>query len=185
MRLRARHGISAVALLVGSVLAGSVPSDAVIASAPYCGIVWGSLPKEAGGLSGAPVVATRTGQHPCYDRVVFELGDPGIGNGYRVRYAAEVPTEGEGRPLVIAGGAFLRVSLLHPAYDVDTGASTYTCCPTDVAGYRTLRDLVFGGTYEGYTTFRIGVRARLPFRVFVLSGPGTHSRIVIDIAHRW
>ena len=183
MRMRARHGISAVALLVCSVLAGSVPSGAGIAPAPYCGIAWGSLLKEAGGLSGAPVVAARTGQHPCYDRVVFELGD--LGNGYRVRYAAEVPTEGEGRPLVIAGGAFLRVTLLDPAYDVDTGASTYTCCPTDVAGYLTLRDLVFGGTFEGYTTFGIGVRARLPFRVFVLSGPGTHSRIVIDIAHRW
>jgi len=29
------------------------------------------------------------------------------------------------------------------------------------------------------------VRARLPFRVFVLAGPGNGSRLVIDVAHRW
>lgn len=30
-----------------------------------------------------------------------------------------------------------------------------------------------------------GVRARLPFRVFVLDGPGSGSRLVVDVAHRW
>jgi hypothetical protein len=29
------------------------------------------------------------------------------------------------------------------------------------------------------------VRARLPFRVFSLAGPGAGSRLVIDVAHRW
>ena len=55
----------------------------------------------------------------------------------------------------------------------------------DVAGYRTLRDVVYGGTFEGYTTFGVGVRARLPFRVLTLAGPDGGSRIVIDVAHRW
>lgn len=55
----------------------------------------------------------------------------------------------------------------------------------NVAGYQTLRDVVFGGSFEGYSTFAVGVRARLPFRVFVLSGPGSHGRIVLDVAHRW
>ncbi len=31
----------------------------------------------------------------------------------------------------------------------------------------------------------VGVRARLPFRMFSLAGPGTGSRIVLDVAHRW
>ena len=30
-----------------------------------------------------------------------------------------------------------------------------------------------------------GVRARLPFRVFTLTGPDSGSRLVIDIAHTW
>ena len=54
-----------------------------------------------------------------------------------------------------------------------------------VGGYRTLRDVVYGGCFEGRTTFGVGVRARLPFRVFTLAGPGTRSRIVLDMAHRW
>jgi hypothetical protein len=55
----------------------------------------------------------------------------------------------------------------------------------NVLRYDTLRDVVFGGSFEGYTTFAVGVRARLPFQVTVLPGPGTHSRIVLDVAHSW
>jgi hypothetical protein len=29
------------------------------------------------------------------------------------------------------------------------------------------------------------VRARLPFRVLTLDGPGAGTRLVIDVAHRW
>lgn len=55
----------------------------------------------------------------------------------------------------------------------------------DVDGFTTLRSVVYGGGFDGYTTFGFGVRARLPFRVFVLDGPGGHSRIVMDVAHHW
>jgi hypothetical protein len=54
-----------------------------------------------------------------------------------------------------------------------------------VIGFRTFRQVAFLGTFEGYTTIGLGVRARLPFRVFVLPGPGSGSRVVIDVAHRW
>jgi hypothetical protein len=157
------------------------------AAAPYCGITWGSLAKSGGTLSQAPLIQARTGRHTCYDRVVFEFN--GRANGYSVHYG-EAYTEGEGRPLspITAGGALLAVSLRAPAYD-QARHSTFPHRTGDhvanVTGYRTLRDVVFGGSFEGYTTFAVGVRARLPYRVFVLSGPGTHSRIVIDVAHRW
>ncbi|TCN28598.1 hypothetical protein EV644_14512 [Kribbella orskensis] len=39
--------------------------------------------------------------------------------------------------------------------------------------------------FEGQATFGVGVRARLPFHTFTLSGPGRGSRLVIDITHRW
>jgi hypothetical protein len=29
------------------------------------------------------------------------------------------------------------------------------------------------------------VRARLPFRAFILDGPGEASRLVVDVGHRW
>ena len=55
----------------------------------------------------------------------------------------------------------------------------------DVAGYRTFREVTWAGSFEGQSTAGLGVRARLPFRVMVLDGPGTSSRVVVDVAHRW
>ena len=39
--------------------------------------------------------------------------------------------------------------------------------------------------HESQATIGLGVRARLPFRVFTLTGPGSGSRLVVDVAHRW
>lgn len=55
----------------------------------------------------------------------------------------------------------------------------------DVDGYRTFRQVAYAGSFEGQTTLGLGVRARLPFRVFLLDGPGDGSRMVVDVAHRW
>jgi hypothetical protein len=169
--------------------AQAVPALAAATTpAPYCGITWGSGEKTAGPLSTAPLVTVRTGRHECWDRVVFEFN--GTAQGYSVRYSAQVLTDGEGLDLVpyTAGGAYLWVTLRAPAYDADHVSTIDARTGDHVANvlrYDTLRDVVFGGSFEGYTTFAVGVRARLPFRVMLLTGPGTHSRIVVDIAHRW
>jgi hypothetical protein len=69
------------------------------------------------------------------------------------------------------------------AYD-DSGASTYTFADeselVDVSGYQTFRQVAWAGSFEGESTVGLGVRARLPFRVYTLPG-----RIVVDVAHRW
>jgi len=54
----------------------------------------------------------------------------------------------------------------------------------NVAGYRSFRQIAFAGSFEGQTTFGVGVRTRLPFRVFAVSGPGG-VKLVVDVAHRW
>lgn len=184
--MRLRTGLLAVAVVVAG-LTGAV-GQASAASAPYCGITWGSQLKSAGDLSSAPLADVRTGRHDCYDRVVFEFNGPA--DGYEVEYG-ETYTEGEGLALspYAAGDAMLRVQLLAPSYDAIPMEPTVPYRVGDhvanVLRYQTLRDVIFGGSYEGYSTFAIGVRARLPFRVSVLVGPGSHSRIVIDIAHQW
>jgi hypothetical protein len=70
-----------------------------------------------------------------------------------------------------------------PANDV-AGRPTYRYANArelvNVAGYRTFRQVAWAGSFEGYTTAGLGVRARLPFRVFTLPG-----RLVVDVAHRW
>jgi hypothetical protein len=55
----------------------------------------------------------------------------------------------------------------------------------DVSGFRTFRQAYWGGTFEGTTVVGLGVRARLPFRVFSLPGKGDRTRFVVDVAHRW
>jgi hypothetical protein len=78
---------------------------------------------------------------------------------------------------------------VHARAHDDDGKPTYR--PADarhavnVAGFSTFRQVVFDGTFEGQTQIGLGVRARLPFRVFSLAGPGAGSRLVIDVAHRW
>ncbi|MFI6266913.1 hypothetical protein [Micromonospora sp. NPDC051006] len=191
--MRIRSALTALAVLVAGLVAGAgtgtaaTTSRAAATGAPYCGITWGSGEKAAGTLSSAPLTDVRTGRHECYDRVVFEFAGPV--NGYTVGYG-ETWTEGEGLALspYTAGGALLRVSLQAPAYDdAHVGTVPYRVGEhaANVLRYQTLRDVVFGGSFEGYSTFAVGVRARLPFRVFVLAGPGTHSRIVLDVAHQW
>ncbi|KAB1937297.1 hypothetical protein F8271_19425 [Micromonospora sp. ALFpr18c] len=187
--MRIRSALTALAVVLAGLVAGSGSGAAASTTTapPYCGITWGSTDRTAGALSGAPLVDVRTGRHDCHDRVVFEFAGPV--DGYSVGYG-ETFTEGEGLALspYTAGGAVLRVSLRAPAYDEShQGTVPYAvgAHAANLLRYPTLRDVVFGGSFEGYSTFAVGVRARLPFRVLVLAGPGTHSRIVLDVAHRW
>ena len=55
----------------------------------------------------------------------------------------------------------------------------------NVSGYRTFRQVAWAGSFEGQSTVGLGLRARLPFRVTAVDGPGTGSRLVIDVAHSW
>jgi hypothetical protein len=193
--MRLRGALLALSVLAAGLVGGAGAAAAThsagravgAAATPYCGITWGSTSKSGGTLSQASLIATRTGRHACYDRVVFEFN--GRVSGYTVRYG-QTYTDGEGLALspYTAGAAQLTVTLQAPAYD-DSHSSTYPHRTGDhvanVVRYETLRDVVFGGSHEGYTIFAVGARAQLPFRVFVLAGPGVHSRIVLDIAHKW
>jgi hypothetical protein len=183
------------ALTVLLALAGvALPVTAIAApagvptAAPVCSTSWGSTPEDVRTLGRAPVTTVRTGAHPCWDRVVFSL--PGPAAGYSVAYVDPVVQDGSGDVLPVPGRAKLRVQLHHPAYD-DNGNATLTPSVTpgrplaDVSGFRTLRSVIYGGGFEGDTTIGVGTRARLPFRAFTLEGPGSGSRIVLDVAHNW
>ena len=46
----------------------------------------------------------------------------------------------------------------------------------NVAGFSTFRSVVNAGSFEGQTTYGLGVRARLPFRVFTIDGRARPDR---------
>lgn len=183
-----KRWITLIALATASagvaLIAAVTPANAQH-SAATCSITWGSLSKSAGGLTTAPITDVRAGRHDCYDRLVVDVR--GAAAGYAVAYVSAVHAQASGVVVPLRGGAFLQIDVQAPAYE--NGVPTYTPANprelVDVAGYRTFRQAAWGGSFEGYTTVGLGVRARLPFRVLSLDGPGSATRLVIDVAHRW
>ncbi len=183
---RSRFLVLALSVLTALGVITAAPASA----SPYCSITWGSMPKSQMSGDSETVVDVRAGRHACYDRLVVDLG--GSDNEfatYDVRYVDVVRQEGSGEPVPVRGGAVLQVSVGAAAYDED-GRPTVALGPemVDVSGWRTFRQVASAGSFEGWTTLALGVRAQLPMRVFVLEGAPYSDqgpRLVIDVAHRW
>ena len=118
--------------------------------------------------------------------MVVDLNGPTT--GYIVRYVPEIVQDGTGYTIPVYGSARLQVVVNAPSYD-QNGNLTYNPAAkaelSNVAGYQTFRQVVYAGSFEGSTSIGLGVRARLPFRVFTLDGPGSGSRLIVDVAHSW
>ncbi|MFC8039045.1 hypothetical protein ACFUOZ_06800 [Paenarthrobacter sp. NPDC057355] len=177
-------GAGLAVVLAAAGLGLAVPGPASAAS--YCGITWGSLAKADPDMSSGNVTAVRTGQQACFDRLVIDVS--GKVAGYSVQYVPVVIQDPTGFPIPVLGGADLQVMVTAPSYD-QQGHSTYLPAAkaelSNVSGYQTFRQVVYAGSFEGTTSVGLGVRARLPFRVFVLDGPDGGSRLVVDVAHHW
>jgi hypothetical protein len=189
-----------MAVLLGLLTSVPLGSNGVAAAASsdqaYCGIHWSSQTRthRVFTYTSATIEDLRAGRHGCFDRLVVDLGAPqsGLpgpqGHGYRLKYVPEVLRDASGLRVPMQGGAYLMVVVNAPAHDADYQPTYEPRDPihaVDVSGFRTFRQVAFLGTYEAQTEIAVGVRARLPFRAFVLSGPGCGSRLVIDVAHRW
>jgi hypothetical protein len=180
-------GLAGTALAALVVLAGLTP-QAMASAAPAatprssaCATHWGSTPKHAGTMTRSAVLRVRAGQHPCFDRLVIDMGR-GAKPGYRVEYVARIIQDPSGKVIRVRGGAKLHITVLAPASG-RFPANGHELAK--VAGFKTFRQVVGAGSFEGVTSIGLGVRARLPFRVLVLNGPDHQSRLVIDVAHHW
>lgn len=182
--LRRMAALTALLTMAGLLLVPSASAE------PYCGITWGSLAKAGPGHAHttATINNVRAGRHDCYDRLVVDMGGGPAPDWYHVQYVSTVHQQGSGFPVPLAGGAFLDVIVGSAAHDANYNPTYQPANPmqaVNVTGFSTFRQVAFLGTFEGQTQFGLGVRARLPFRVFTLAGPGTSARLVIDVAHRW
>lgn len=157
--------VAATALAAGLLL--SLPAPAGAAS---CSTQWGSAAKGLTNTNHGTLTAIRSGRHECFDRLVLDISRSNT--GYRVAYVSAVHTQGEGAKMSLRGGAFLEV--------ISQSMVTKRPAVPNVTGYTTFRQVAFGGSFEGYSTIGLGVRARLPFRVTAVP-----NRLVIDVAHRW
>jgi hypothetical protein len=179
-------------LVVAATLSALLLPTPVQAAGPYCGITWGSTPRLHSAHDTEMINGVRAGRHACFDRLVVDVGGQDISFGsYDVRYVPVVRQDGSGTAVPVRGAADLQIILRAAAYD-PYGNPTFT--PADrrevvnVARFPTFRQIAWAGSFEGSTTMALGVRARLPFRVFVLSGTPQSDdtpRLIIDVAHRW
>ncbi|MDX6264413.1 MAG: hypothetical protein QOH84_6101 [Kribbellaceae bacterium] len=186
-----RTALAVLALAALPAGAVAVPAYAAQTSstavAAGCPTGWGSLPEASTYQGWGQLTNVRTGRHACYDRIVFDVqGKP---SWFRAHYVTNFYTVGEGKLIPARGGAKLEIILSVSSFDSDDGVPSYDPPNyhelTNVHGYRTFRQIVDEGSFEGETAIGVGLRARLPFRVFTLSGAGNTSRIVVDVAHRW
>jgi hypothetical protein len=180
-----------VVLVVTALAALGVITAAPAGASTGCGITWGSLAKSATQVDDNFVTGVRAGRHACYDRLVVDLGGRDLRFGtYWVRYVDVVRRDGSGSPVPVRGAADLEIVVGAPAHDDHRVTFTGANSPeiVSVAGFDTFRQVAGAGSFEGQTTLALGVRARLPFRVFTLPAlPGSEAgpRLVVDVAHRW
>jgi len=142
-------------------------------------------------MTPSPLYLTRVGQHACYDRVVFDLNGPEA-VGFAARYVPVVLADASGKPVPVAGRAALEVTVRAPIFDTDNqghrpwvkapALGQNLVAPATIAGWSSLRAVTFAGSFEGQTTVAVGVRERLPFRVFV-SSAGSYQHVVLDLSH--
>lgn len=184
--MKLRIPVLAAVLAVVSTIALVAPS--AHARSPYCGLTWGSLAKVSDSTSVAALTNVRAGRHACFDRMVIDFA--GDSDGYDVRYVKKIGGLALDRPVALRGGAQLAIVIQTP-YGPEEPGFVANYAPrnprelVNVTGWRTFRQVSLAEVYESQVTLGLGVRARLPFRVFVLDGPGEGSRLVIDVAHRW
>ncbi len=182
--------MSSLALMV--LATGEGIADPRTDEGPWCGIRWGSLAKTAPPTTSGAVVDARVGRHHCFDRLVLDVAGKAP-PGFHVRYTDQLSAVGSGTPLPVAGEAVLTVTItaagrdarLNPTVPWHAGSAIVAQDDLGAEGFQTLRSLVFGGSFEGRLAAGLGLRGRLPFRVFQLTGPGANSRIVVDVAHHW
>lgn len=171
---------------IGATACDPLPPVPPGGTAPNCrDVAWGSGAKRVERMSSAEIVRVRAGSHRCFDRMVIDLRSAPAA-GWHVRYH-EVVREGIGTSVPLRGNADLEVVALAPAYGTNGSSMFRPANPgevANVAGFRSLRQIAYAGTFEGQTTFGVGVRTRLPFRVFAVSGPAG-VKLVVDVAHRW
>lgn len=170
--------VALVFLLGGTAVAGVAAPAAHRAS---CAEHWGSKAKSAGVMVQTRIRAIRAGRHACFDRLVIDLGK-GNRPGYRVRYVKRIIQDPSGKVIPVRGKGKLSIVVLAP---VRRGFPINSRHLVNVNGFRTFRQVVGAGSFEGITSFGLGVRARLPFRVLRIKQATGAWSVVVDVAHRW
>ncbi len=185
--------LAAVAGLIGLAACGSVPASspgAAQSSTPTASTPTPSVTSPSNTATPSPgawacpqhgsyLTAITVGEHPGYDRVVFQFSG-GVPT-YSVDRARTVYADPKGTPVALAGQSFLRAVFSGTsAICPQPLAKTYTGLSTLTPFYPELLVVSAAGDFEGYLSFGIGLAAQGTYNVSLLTDP---YRVVIDVRH--
>jgi hypothetical protein len=165
-----------------SIGAAAAPAVAVTPHATGCSTNWGTNAKHRGDQTitvATRVKGVRAGQHGCFDRLVIDMSG-GKKPPFSARYVKQIVQDPSGKVLKVRGKAKILIVVRGPA-----GRHYHPNAVNlaDVSGFKTFRQVRGAGSFERVTSIGLGVRAKLPFRVFELGSSEAGWRIVIDVAH--
>nr|MDT0659727.1 hypothetical protein [Micromonospora sp. DSM 115978] len=126
-------------------------------------------------------------ERPGHGRISFYFrgGFP----SYEFGYVDRVRAEGTGDTVELPGNAYLRIRFVEAQAHDERGRSTITESPDPTLGFRTLRGYGFGGDFEGYVTYGLGLRVAagsdqaLRIRVLELTRANGMHVIAFDVRH--
>lgn len=133
----------------------AVPSDEVTVSHPLTG------PIAAPPAPPLPyLVGIYVGDHPegspPYQRISYYFR--GAFPSYHFNYVPSVLSEGVGTPIPLQGNAFLGIHFVEAQARDEAGASTVKASPPSSIGFQNLKSYGFGGDFEGYITYGLGIQ---------------------------
>ncbi|MCY1017495.1 AMIN-like domain-containing (lipo)protein [Pyxidicoccus sp. MSG2] len=131
--------------------------------------------------AGMPVTlrSVRAGQHPDFDRVVFEFDGASL-PGYRLEYVDKPIIKcGSGDPTSVAGQGWLQVTLTPARGHDDKGQATVAERELK-PGLPVILELERTCDFEGEVTWVLGNKGPNKYRVMELHEP---TRLVVDVQH--
>jgi hypothetical protein len=106
------------------------------------------------------LVGIYVGDHPegspPYQRISYYFR--GAFPSYKFMYAPSVLSEGVGTPIPLQGNAFLGIRFVEAQAHDEAGASTVKASPPSSIGFQNLKSYGFGGDFEGYVTYGLGIQ---------------------------
>jgi hypothetical protein len=128
---------------------------------------------------------------PKYSRISFYFR--GALPSYRLQYVRQILSDGQGTPISLEGNSFLRIVFANAQAHDSAGRSTVHMSPKSHIGFANLKSYGFGGDFEGYVTYGLGIQVApnsdrvLAIRAGELTrsdgSGGVYNIVHIDIRH--
>jgi hypothetical protein len=183
--------VVALALAAPKAMASTSAQGATSAPAVrFCGLDWTDADEEAGPQIQGHIQRARASESNCSDALMLDLGSHTPDPGYHARYTAHCIQDASGQQMPMRGGAILTLTVFAPgaaSFPANKANLIATRNPDGSYIYNDFRQIRSAGNFEGISTFCVGLKWRLPFKVTVIhpAANGFRSTVKLRVAHFW